>query len=283
MFKNGGHEMRQKVAKDKEEAKKRWEESQLMKDRDRFREKNKAVKKVVAQAKAKSYDDVYNKLGTKEGLKKMIKLSKAKNKSTKDITHIKQIKDQDGVVLRKKEDIVKRWKEYFEHLLNEENNKLIREVLNTLKKMKNGKATGPDMIPVEAWKALGDEGVDILYDLMIKILEQEKIPNEWRENILILIFKGKADVQECGNYRGTKLMSRTLKILERMIDARLREEVRIESGEDLEMKLERWRQALEVRGMRISRSKTEYMCTTAEGDDRESIQLGGEQIELVLI
>ncbi|XP_064110281.1 uncharacterized protein LOC135218067 [Macrobrachium nipponense] len=92
--------------------------------------------------------------------------------------------------------------------------------------MKNGKATRPDMISVEAWKVLGD-GVDILYDLMIKILEQEKIPNEWRGSILIPIFKGKGDVQECGNNRGIKLMSHTLKILERMIDARLREEVQI--------------------------------------------------------
>ncbi|XP_066965949.1 uncharacterized protein [Macrobrachium rosenbergii] len=232
-----------KVVKDKKEAKKRWEESQSVEDRDRFREKNKVVKKMVAQAKAKAYDDVYNELGTKEGLNKMIKLSKARNKSTKDITHIKQIKDQDGVVLRKEEDIMKRWKEYFEQLLNEENNRLIRgdgqvnigmvmrfskqEVLDALKKMKNGKATGPDMIPVEAWKALGDEGVDILYDLMIKILEQEKIPNEWHGSILIPIFKGRGDVQECGNYRGIKLMSHTLKILERMIDARLREEVEI--------------------------------------------------------
>lgn len=54
-----------------------------------------------------------------------------------------------------------------------------------------------------------------------------------------------------------------------------------ESREDLEMKLERWRQVLEDRGMRISRSKTEYMCTTNEGDDRESIQLGEEQIKRV--
>ncbi|XP_068215889.1 uncharacterized protein [Palaemon carinicauda] len=93
--------------------------------------------------------------------------------------------------------------------------------------MKNGKATGPDMFPMKAWKALGDEGVDIVYNLMIKIFEQEKIPNEWCGSILIPIFKGKGDIQECGDYRGIKLMSYTLKILERMIDARVREEVEI--------------------------------------------------------
>ena len=80
------------------------------------------------------------------------------------------------------------------------------EVVRALRKMKNGKATGPDLIPVEVWKALGEEGVDILYDLMVKILEQEKMPEEWRESILIPIFKGKGDVQDCSNYRGIKLM-----------------------------------------------------------------------------
>ena len=66
-----------------------------------------------------------------------------------------------------------------------------------------------------------------MYDLMVKVLEQEKIPEEWRESILIPIFKGKGDVQDCSNYRGIKVMSHTLKILERMMDGRLREEVEI--------------------------------------------------------
>ncbi|XP_068247976.1 uncharacterized protein [Palaemon carinicauda] len=197
----------EKVVINREEERKRCEESQSREDRERFREKNKVVKKEVAQAKAKAYDDVYNELGIKKGSNKMIKLSKTRNKSTKDITHIKQIKYQDGVVLGKEEGIIKRWKEYFEQLLNEENYRLLREdgqvniglvirfsrqeVINALRKMKNGKATGPDMIPVEAWKALGDEGVDLPYDLMMKIFEQKKVPNEWRGSILIPIFKGK--------------------------------------------------------------------------------------------
>ena len=422
------------VVKDKKEAKKKFEESQLEEDRERLRDRNKEVKKVVAQAKAKAYQGVYEELETKEGLSKMLKMSKARNKSTKDITHIKQIKDRNGTVIKKEEDIIKRWKEYFEQLLNEENERLIREdgqvnmglvvgvsreeVMNVLKKMKNGKATGPDFIPVEVWKALGEDGVDILYDLMVKIFEQEKIPEEWRESILIPIFKGKGDVQDCSNYRGIKLMSHTLKILERMIDGRIRDEVRIgkeqlgfmegsgttdgifcirqlmekfrekqqelhlvfidlekaygrvprqeiwrclrekmvpekyvriiqemyrnsctrvrssvgetdgfeigvglhqgsalspfifnivmdvmtkdlreavpwcilyaddivlcaERREDLEEKLERWRVALEERGMKISRSKTEYMCASSVEEDGNSIILDGEEIKRV--
>ena len=31
---------------------------------------------------------------------------------------------------------------------------------------KNGKATGMNGIPVEVWKCLGEEGIDMLWDLM---------------------------------------------------------------------------------------------------------------------
>ena len=113
--------------KGKKEAKKRWEESQLDEDRNRLREKNKLVKRVVVQAKAGAYDVIYDELETKEGLNKMLKLSKARSKSMKDITHIKQVKDRNGTVLKKEEDILKRWREYFEQLLNEENERLVRE------------------------------------------------------------------------------------------------------------------------------------------------------------
>ena len=44
-----------------------------------------------------------------------------------------------------------------------------------LKGMKNVKAMGPDGIPVDVWKSLGDEGIYVLLDLLQKIFEQEKI------------------------------------------------------------------------------------------------------------
>ena len=41
------------------------------------------------------------------------------------------------------------------------------------------------------------------------------------------LYKGKGDVTECGNYRGIKLMSHTMKLLERVIDSRIRMEVTV--------------------------------------------------------
>ena len=101
------------------------------------------------------------------------------------------------------------------------------EVKVAVSRMKNGKATGMDGIPVEVWKCLGEEGIDMLWDLMQGIYEQETIPTEWRDSVIIPIYKEKGDIQDCENYRGIKLMSHTMKIWERIIDRRLREETTI--------------------------------------------------------
>ena len=70
------------------------------------------------------------------------------------------------------EAVLKRWKEYFEKLMNEENNRDPRteevevvnkevncvsrkEVKNALRRIKKGKAVGPDELPVEVWKCMG--------------------------------------------------------------------------------------------------------------------------------
>ena len=44
-------------------------------------------------------------------------------------------------------------------------------------KSEEGEGNG---IPVEVWKCMGEEGVDMLWDLLQKIYEQEKMP-EWHE------------------------------------------------------------------------------------------------------
>ena len=43
--------------------------------------------------------------------------------------------------------------------------------------------------------------------------------------MLIPIFKNKGDVQSCSNYRGIKLIGRTMKLWERIIERRLRRDL----------------------------------------------------------
>ncbi|KAK3536468.1 hypothetical protein QTP86_013737, partial [Hemibagrus guttatus] len=93
--------------------------------------------------------------------------------------------------------------------------------------MKSGKAVGPDDIPVEVWKCLGEAAVEFLASLFNRVLESDRMPEEWRRSVLVPIFKNKGDVQSCSNYRGIKLMSHTMKLWERVLEARLRKVVEI--------------------------------------------------------
>ena len=56
-------------------------------------------------------------------------------------------------------------------------------------------------------------------------------PRRWqrlvRLNRAVLIFKNKGDLQSCGSYRRIKLMSHTMKLWGRVVEARLRTEVSI--------------------------------------------------------
>ena len=96
-----------------------------------------------------------------------------------------------------------------------------------MKRMKNGKSVGPDDIPVEAWKVMGRTAVEWLTEVFGNIMETEHMPDEWRASTLIPVFKNKGDIQDCGNYRGIKLTSHTLKMWERIVDQRLRSAVEI--------------------------------------------------------
>jgi len=53
------------------------------------------------------------------------------------------------------------------------------EVKKALRKMKSGKAIGPDSIPMEVWKSLGEDGVAWLTDFFNVIFKTAKMPQEW--------------------------------------------------------------------------------------------------------
>lgn len=69
---------------------------------------------------------MYKELDTPEGEKNMYRIAKARDKACKDSTHIKQIKSNEGKVLKDNDDIRMRWKDYFNTLVNEENPRPVR-------------------------------------------------------------------------------------------------------------------------------------------------------------
>ena len=95
-----------------------------------------------------------------------------------------------------------------------------------MQRMKNGKAIGPDDIPVEVWKCLGEGALKFLTKLYNRTMESERMPEECKDSVLIPIFKNKCDGQSCSNYRSMTLISHTMKLWERIVERILRSELK---------------------------------------------------------
>ena len=77
-------------------------------------------------------------------------------------------------------------------VVNKEVNCVSRKnVKNALRKMKKGKAVGPDELPVEGWKCMGEIEIKFLTRLFNKLLVGERMPEKWRRSVLISIYKNK--------------------------------------------------------------------------------------------
>lgn len=100
-----------------------------------------------------------------------------------------------------------------------------------MQKAGTGKSPGAGGIPIELWKALGDEGVKWLTWFLNRIVKEMKMPNKWRESKIIPIFKRKGDASECGNYRGIKLLAHTFKLYEKILERRLCQIIKINEAQ----------------------------------------------------
>jgi len=72
--------------------------------------------------------------------------------------------------------------------------------------MKNGRAAGPGDIPIESIKSGGQKLLEMVTILLIKIINGEKVPEEWKVAIITSIHK-KGDKRKCENYREISVTS----------------------------------------------------------------------------
>ncbi|KAK3521469.1 hypothetical protein QTP70_005773 [Hemibagrus guttatus] len=296
-------------------AKKKWDMDRTEENRQEYKESQHRVKREVSKAKQKAYDELYTRLDTREGEKDLYR------------------------VLTSEESVQRRWKEYFEELMNEENEREKRvegvnsveqkvdkirkdEVRKALKRMKSGKAVGPDDIPVEVWKCLGEAAVEFLASLFNRVLENlekayDRVPREelWycmrksgvaekyvrvvkdmyeRSRTVVRCAVGQTEEfnVEVGLHQGSALSPFLFAIVMDQLSEEVRQEspwtmmfaddivICSESREQVEENLERWRFALERRGMKVSRSKTEYMCVN-EREGSGTVRLQGEEVKKV--
>ena len=68
--------------------------------------------------------------------------------------------------------------------------------------------------------------------LLNTCMEEGKIPDDWRTELIVPSSKRKGDMHDPGKYRGITLLSHVLKLLERILDGRIRVVVEGEIGDD---------------------------------------------------
>ena len=128
------------------------------------------------------------------------------------------VKDEKGDLVADSHSIVARWRNYFSQLFNVYGVKEFRqaeihtaeplvpepsaaEVELAINMLKIHKSPGIDKIPAELIKAGGGIICFEIHNLITSIWKKEKLPEEWKESIIIPFHK-KGDKTDCSNYRG---------------------------------------------------------------------------------
>ena len=139
--------------------------------------------------------------------------------------------------LTEAEDTKKRWQEYTEELYKRdlhdpenhdgvitdlEQDILECEVKWVLESITTNKARGGDGIPVELFQILKDDAVKVLYSICQQIWKAQQWPQDWKRSVFIPIPK-KGNAKECSNYRTIALISHTIKVMLKILQARLQQ------------------------------------------------------------
>ncbi|KAK3509336.1 hypothetical protein QTP70_029059 [Hemibagrus guttatus] len=142
-----------------------------------------------------------------------------------------------GELLALTGDIVGRWKEYFEDLLNPTDTPSVEEpeaedsevdsfitqaeVTEVVQQLLGGKAPGVDEIRPEYLKSLDVVGLSWLTRLCNIAWRSATVPLDWATGVVVPLFK-KGDQRVCYKYRGITLLSLPGKFYSRVLERRVR-------------------------------------------------------------
>jgi len=155
---------------------------------------------------------------------------------------IEQVRRSDGSPFENRTEALEEWASYFGKLLNNPpltasetllsvnisdplpmrlDDIALSELLTALGESQSGKSPGIDSpVCIEALKYAGDAALTHLLSIFNKAWNSSCAPKQWRENIIIPIFK-KGNRSSMNNYRGITLMSVAAKLYNRIILNRL--------------------------------------------------------------
>ena len=151
------------------------------------------------------------------------------------------IKDLDGNLCAGHDSTLQRWHQHFTSVLNvhssydvqvvdavEEypvrselaNRPTAEEVVEAMGKLKEGKAGGKNGILPEMVRGCGEAMMDYTLDMFRTVWMEQRVPQEWRDALLVPIPK-KGDLTQCDNWRGISLLDVMGKVFTKVIQMRL--------------------------------------------------------------
>lgn len=160
-----------------------------------------------------------------------------------EISGIAPLRTVDGSrLLHDRDEILERWASHFSSVLNQPSRISQQaideipqmptisqmsdlpsnsEVGKAIAKMSDGKSPGADGLPAEVFKHGGDLLLSKLGDLIRDCWNQEEVPNDFKDALIVHLYKKKGDKSDCNNHRGISLLSVAGKIMARLILDRL--------------------------------------------------------------
>jgi len=133
-------------------------------------------------------------------------------------THI--VKDEKGDLVADSHSILDRWRNHFSQLLNVHRVNDVRQtnthsrttsawtdclwVWDDYWKPKKSQSPGMDQIPTYLLKLVGRSICSEMHKLINSIWNQEELPEEWKESIIVLVYKI-GNTTDCSNYRGMSI------------------------------------------------------------------------------
>ena len=91
-------------------------------------------------------------------------------------------------------------------------------ITRAINKMASGRAAGPSGVVAGMLGPLGGAGVAEVRDLIEGIISEGCVPIGWRESCIISLCRGGGDALGGGDCGGLRLIERTMKVLERVVE-----------------------------------------------------------------
>jgi len=96
------------------------------------------------------------------------------------------------------------------------------ELEKAMRTTRNGKAPGQDGIAAEVLKYAGTRLKEKLLELYNTCLEEMALLQNFKDALIVIIYKKKGERSECGNHRGISLLSIAGKMLAKIVLNRIR-------------------------------------------------------------